>query len=82
MQQVSRNRTTVIIAHRLQTARVANRVIVLHQGQIVEVGSHDELRALGGRYAAMWDAFERSTDLANAGANVAPGVTGAPRLAG
>jgi ATP-binding cassette subfamily B protein len=71
MQQVSRNRTTVIIAHRLQTARVANRVIVLHQGQIVEVGSHDELRALGGRYASMWDAFLLSTqraDVANAGA--------------
>jgi ATP-binding cassette subfamily B protein len=71
MQQVSRNRTTIIIAHRLQTAQVANRVIVLHQGQIVEVGSHDELRALGGRYASMWDAFELSTrgaDGASAGA--------------
>jgi ATP-binding cassette, subfamily B, bacterial len=60
MQKVSRNRTTVIIAHRLQTARAANRVIVLHQGQVVEVGSHDALRALGGRYASMWDAFELS----------------------
>ena len=58
MQQVSRNRTTIIIAHRLQTARSANRIVVLHGGQVAEVGSHDELRALGGRYASMWDVFE------------------------
>jgi ATP-binding cassette subfamily B protein len=60
MQQVSRNRTTIIIAHRLQTARSANRIVVLHQGQVAEVGSHEELRILGGRYASMWDAFEFS----------------------
>jgi ATP-binding cassette subfamily B protein len=60
MQRVSRHRTTIIIAHRLQTARSANRIVVLHNGQIAEVGSHDELRSLGGRYAAMWDAFEVS----------------------
>jgi ATP-binding cassette subfamily B protein len=57
MQQVSSGRTTLVIAHRLQTARTADRIAVLHAGQIVEVGSHDELLALGGRYAAMWRAF-------------------------
>ena len=58
MQEVSRGRTTIIIAHRLQTARGADRIAVLHQGQITEIGSHDELVELGGRYAAMWTAFE------------------------
>jgi ATP-binding cassette subfamily B protein len=58
MQEVSQGRTTVVIAHRLQTARAADRVIVLHAGQIVEVGSHDELLARRGRYASMWEAFE------------------------
>jgi ATP-binding cassette subfamily B protein len=60
MQQVARHRTTIIIAHRLQTARTADRIVVLHNGEAAEVGSHDDLRALGGRYASMWDAFELS----------------------
>jgi ATP-binding cassette subfamily B protein len=58
MQEVSQGRTTIVIAHRLQTARAADRIIVLHAGEIVEVGSHDELLARGGRYASMWEAFE------------------------
>ncbi|HWE65568.1 MAG TPA: ABC transporter ATP-binding protein [Acidimicrobiales bacterium] len=58
MQQVSHGRTTIVIAHRLQTARAAHRIVVLHQGAVAEVGSHDELRARGGRYASMWEAFE------------------------
>jgi len=61
MQEVSHGRTTVVIAHRLQTARAADRIIVLHGGRIVEAGSHDELIAQRGRYAAMWDAFDSVT---------------------
>ena len=69
MHQVSHGRTTIVIAHRLQTARSADRIVVLHAGTVAEVGSHDELRARGGRYASMWEAFEtvaqaRSTDTA------------------
>ncbi len=58
MQEVSHGRTTVVIAHRLQTARAADRIIVLHGGQVVETGTHDELIAAHGRYAAMWEVFD------------------------
>jgi ATP-binding cassette subfamily B protein len=52
MRQVSRHRTTIVIAHRLQTARSADRIVVLDQGRVVEVGSHEDLLAGGGRRAA------------------------------
>ena len=58
MRRLSKGRTTVIIAHRLQTARAADRIVVLAQGRIVEVGSHAELLRQHGEYAAMWEAFE------------------------
>ena len=47
-------RTSLIIAHRLSTIRHAHRIHVMDRGRIVESGSHDELVARGGNYAALW----------------------------
>ena len=58
MNLAAQGRTTLIIAHRLQTARHANRIVVVDDGQVVEDGSHEDLVAAGGRYAALWDAFD------------------------
>lgn len=51
---VLEGRTAVIIAHRLATARRADRIAVVHDGQIVELGSHEELVSHEGRYATMY----------------------------
>ncbi|HEX4102104.1 MAG TPA: ABC transporter ATP-binding protein [Pseudonocardiaceae bacterium] len=58
MQRVAHHRTTIVIAHRLQTARSADRIVVLARGQIAEVGSHEQLLAADGTYASMWRTFE------------------------
>ncbi|WP_443078920.1 ABC transporter ATP-binding protein [Streptomyces sp. NBC_01497] len=58
MQRVARDRTTIVIAHRLQTARAADRIAVLGDGRVQQIGSHDELLSRGGPYARMWKAFE------------------------
>jgi ATP-binding cassette subfamily B protein len=55
---VARGRTTLLVAHRLPTARTADRILVVDRGRVVEDGSHDELLALGGRYADLWGAFD------------------------
>jgi ATP-binding cassette subfamily B protein len=59
------NRTAILIAHRLSTAMRADRIVVVDDGRIVEVGSHDELVARGGRYAEMYATWVRHTETAN-----------------
>ena len=54
LQSAARNRTTLLIAHRLSTVVDAHQILVMDAGQIVERGTHSELLALGGRYASMW----------------------------
>ncbi|MCB5911999.1 ABC transporter ATP-binding protein [Streptomyces pinistramenti] len=50
-------RTTLVVAHRLTTAARADRVVVMDQGKVAEDGTHTELLARGGRYAALWRSF-------------------------
>jgi len=57
------NRTAVLIAHRLSTAMRADRIVVVDEGRIVEIGSHAELVAAGGRYAEMYATWERQANL-------------------
>jgi ATP-binding cassette subfamily B protein len=51
----TRHTTTILISHRFSTVRQADRICVLERGKVIELGSHDQLMALGGRYRTMFD---------------------------
>jgi ATP-binding cassette subfamily B protein len=54
LSQAYRGRTVLFITHRLGTLRHADRIIVMHEGAVAEQGSHEQLLALGGRYATLF----------------------------
>jgi ATP-binding cassette, subfamily B, heavy metal transporter len=65
LRNVAKHKTTLVIAHRLSTVVDAHQILVMEQGQIVERGTHSELLARQGRYAAMWAMQQRAREEEN-----------------
>ncbi len=59
-EELSKDKTVIMIAHRLTTVRNADRIIVLRDGKIEEYGTHDALEEKNGLYAKMWNDYQTS----------------------
>ncbi|MDR2786643.1 MAG: hypothetical protein LBB83_12105, partial [Treponema sp.] len=75
-EELMKNKTVIIIAHRLSTVRGADKIVVIDKGRLVEEGTHDTLVKAGGRYSRMWEQY---TGAMNWG--IGGGVTGAEQSA-
>ncbi len=60
--ELSKNKTTLMIAHRLSTVVHADRILVMEHGKITESGTHDELLTQGGAYKKLWDEFQKAAN--------------------
>jgi ATP-binding cassette, subfamily B, heavy metal transporter len=70
---MGQGRSVITIAHRLSTIADADLIVVLENGQVTEQGTHDELLAQAGRYAAMWARQSAEEDDPSAAASLRPG---------
>ena len=63
LEELSRGRTVIVVAHRLSTVKNADRIVVLDKTGIIEEGTHDELIALGGEYHKLYVTSQRGAQL-------------------
>jgi ABC-type multidrug transport system fused ATPase/permease subunit len=63
LEAIMRDRTAIVIAHRLSTVKHADRILVMDHGGIIEEGTHDELMVQGGHYAQLYDTYFRHQSL-------------------
>jgi ATP-binding cassette, subfamily B, bacterial IrtA/YbtP len=61
MKELSRGKTTLMIAHRLTTVQNADRILVIEKGKIAQQGTHEDLLARGGLYETLWNEYRKST---------------------
>jgi ATP-binding cassette subfamily B protein len=71
-EELMKDKTTIIIAHRLTTVRGADKILVVERGKVVEDGRHDDLANAGGRYSRMWEQYIGASNWAIAGKGAEP----------